>query len=538
MRPIDPVVSKNSAPAWKHIDARRFDRPQQKARVTIVGAGPVGMTLAIDLAQKGHAVTLLSKWDFIPKGSKAICFSKRSLDIFQRLGLAQAIIERSVTWNMGEVYWKDQPEPIYCFDMLPVKQQQNPGFVNLQQYYLEEILLEAMADLDLIDARFGHSVQGIATDTQGVRLQVQGPQSTYEHATEWLIACDGNKSTVRSLMHLEFEGRVFEENFLIADIKLDQPAENKRRFWFDPPFNPGMSALMHKQPDGVWRLDFQLGWDIDKQQALEKDNVDKYVRAMLGDGVRYQEEWYSIYTFQCRRMREFVHGPVIFAGDSAHLVSPFGARGCNGGLADADNLAWKLDLLLRGKAAHSLIDTYNTEAIETADENLLNSTRSTNFLTPKSVQSKALRDAVLELAKDHACARPFVNSGRLSTAVPYRHSRLNVVDQDDWHGQGIAPGHVALDAPLDGDWLLNLLGHGFVLLHCGWQDMHDTDLLRCLDLSHPRYAGDLPLLQQRYALAPGYGYLIRPDQYVTARWMQPHSSEHIQNLIRHLLQGQ
>ncbi len=441
--------------------------PNEMVPIVIAGAGPVGLAQAIDLAQRGHPVIVLARFDFVPAGSKAICFAKRSLDILDRLGVGDRAVARGVVWNVGKVFWESRREPVYQFDMLPVKNQKMPGFINLQQYLLEDLLIERIAELPNIDIRWGHEVTTVVPDGERVGIGVSTASGNYHIDAEWLIACDGNKSVVRQSLALDFEGRVFEDNFLIADIRMKGEQPPERWFWFDPPFNPGQSALMHKQPDDVWRLDFQLGWNIDRDACVRPENVDPLIRAMLGDDIEYEPEWYSVYTFQCRRMGRFLHGPVIFAGDSAHLVSPFGARGCNGGLADIDNLGWKLDLVLRGEADRTLLESYNDEAIVTADENILNSTRSTDFLSPKSKVSRIFRDAVLELARDYPFARGFVNSGRLSTAVAYPASSLNTPDDTDWAGEGIAAGCPALDAPFDNDWLLASLGETFVLLTDG-----------------------------------------------------------------------
>lgn len=494
--------------------------PREQAGIVIVGTGPVGLAQAIDLGQRGHAVVVLARFDFVPAGSKAICFSKRSLDILDRLGVGERAVERGVVWNVGKVFWKDGRDPIYQFDMLPVKNQKMPGFINLQQYLLEELLLDRLSELPNVDIRWGHDVIAVEPGETGVDIGVSTAAGDYRIDADWLIACDGSRSTVRALLGLDFEGRVFEDNFLIADIRMkgEHPAE--RRFWFDPPFNPGQSALMHKQPNDIWRLDFQLGWNIDRDACVRPENVDPLVRAMLGDDVDYEPEWYSVYTFQCRRMARFVHGRVLFAGDSAHLVSPFGARGCNGGLADIDNLGWKLDLVMRGEAGPALLESYNDEAVTAADENILYSTRSTDFLTPKSKMSTLFRDAVLELARDYPFARSFVNSGRLSTAARYPDSALNTRDVDDWGGEGIAPGSPALDAPFGAGALLENLGGGFVLLTNGHPGF-DGAGIGLLDMSG---AGGAGLVKERYALAPGAAYLIRPDHYVAARWQAPTAS--------------
>ncbi|MBT8447536.1 MAG: FAD-dependent monooxygenase, partial [Gammaproteobacteria bacterium] len=295
-------------------------------------------------------------------------------------------------------------------------------------------------------------------------------------------------------------------------------------------------ALLHKQADDVWRIDFQMGWDIDRDEALQEENVGAKVRAFLGDDIDFEYDWVSIYTFQCRRMAEFVHDRVIFVGDSAHLVSPFGARGANGGLQDADNLAWKLALVLEGKAPPALLDTYNSERVYGADENIRNSTRSTDFMTPKSEVSRAFRDAALELAARYPFARGFVNSGRLSVPCVLDASPLNSADADEFSARQ-RPGSVCTDAPVEAHgkagWLLEHMGDRFVALYYAGEQSPPTDRLAALAL---REVPIQPLvvaakagpgvalvdsagwIKQHYDLAPGSVYLVRPDQHVAGRW--------------------
>lgn len=504
-------------PVWKDIGAAPPPPAGavERKSIVIVGGGPVGMAMALDLGRRGHSIVVLTRWDFLPAYSKAICWSKRSLDILDRLGIGGRFVEKGIVWNVGKVFRGDNSAPVYEFDLLPVKNQKNPAFVNLQQYYAEEYLYEAVKALPIIDFRAGHDVVGVNAGEASAIVDVACGDTFYQIEANWLIACDGNRSSVREMMGLDFDGRVFEDNFLIADITMKGARPSERWFWFDPPFNRGQSVLLHKQPDDMWRIDFQVGWNVDREAVTRPENVEPRIRAMLGEDVDFKKEWYSVYTFQCRRMARFVHGRVIFAGDSAHLVSPFGARGCNGGFADIDNLGWKLDLIIKGEAPGSLLETYNHEAIATADENILNSTRSTDFLTPKSAVSEAFRDAALTLAAEYAFARPFVNSGRLSTAVAYPKSPLNTEDEDAWNG-GVAPGSPALDAPFGGGWLLDRLGGGFTLMSNGPSPAVDGP--KHIDISE---RSDLDVLVQRYDLTPGAAYLFRPDQYVAARWKKP-----------------
>jgi 3-(3-hydroxy-phenyl)propionate hydroxylase len=313
-------------------------------------------------------------------------------------------------------------------------------------------------------------------------------------------------------------------------IRGDVQFPTERWFWFDPPFHPGRSVLLHKQPDNVWRIDFQLGWDSDPEAEKRPEKVIPRVAAMLGAGVPFELEWVSVYTFRCRRLERFRHGRVIFAGDSAHQVSPFGARGGNSGVQDADNLAWKLAFVLEGRAPAALLDSYEAERVAAADENILHSTRSTDFIAPKGEMARAYRDAVLELAARHAFARPLVNSGRLSRPAVYAESSLN--DEEGWPG-GALPGAPAPDAPvlLDGqpNWLLRYIGDEFKLLVFGPPDVALVAALptgiAALFVTIEETPGALwdhaGLAAARFAAPRGGAVLLRPDQHVAARFVKP-----------------
>ncbi|MFP4044990.1 MAG: FAD-dependent oxidoreductase [Rhodosalinus sp.] len=492
-------------------------------KVMIVGAGPVGLAAAIDLAQQGVPVVVLDDNDKVSFGSRAICFAKRQLEILDRLGCGQPMVDKGVVWNLGKVFFGDRK--VYEFNLLPEEGHRRPAFINLQQYYFEDYLVARVRELQAqgaeIELRGGNKVLDVADMGDRVRLNVQTPEGPYTVETEWLIACDGAGSPIRSMMGLDFVGRVFEDNFLIADVIMDAEFPTERWFWFDPPFNKGQSALLHKQPDGVWRIDLQLGWDIDKEEEKKPEKVIPRLRQMLGDDVEFELEWVSIYTFQCRRMEKFRHNRVIFAGDSAHQVSPFGARGANSGLQDSDNLIWKLKLVIDGRAPERLLDSYDAERILGADENILNSSRSTDFITPKSEISRIFRDAVLDLSEHHEFARPLVNSGRLSVPSVYDGSPLNGADALPGGPARTRPGAPCPDAPAGNGYVLDRLGGGFALLTV---DADAPESLTEDGIEARRVAlsaADDPsgALADRY-LGTGKSavYLIRPDQHVAARW--------------------
>ena len=491
--------------------------------VVIVGAGPVGLSLAIDLAQRGQRVVVLDNDHKLSIGSRAICFAKRTLEIWDRLGVGQPMVDKGVSWNVGRVFFQDQP--VYQFDLLPEDGHERPAFINLQQYYAEAYLAERALQMPGIDIRWHNRVTECASRADGALLTVETPDGPYQIDAQWVAACDGARSPLRGMLGLESRGRIFQDRFLIADVKMEAEFPSERWFWFDPPFHRGQSVLLHRQPDNVWRIDFQLGWDADVEEAKKPENIVPRVHALLGRDVPFTLEWASVYTFSCLRMDQFVHGRVVFAGDAAHGVSPFGARGANSGVQDAENLAWKLDRVLRGQAGEALIATYGVEREYAADENILNSSRATDFLTPKGEISQLLRNAVLELAREHPFARRIVNSGRLSVPATLHGSPLNTPDADAFS----APqqlGGVLLDAPLQRagqpHWLLRELGPDFTLLVFGpapdwasqWPDLHVLSIGEALQDAQG-------LVAKRFDAQPGTAYLVRPDQHVCARWRAP-----------------
>lgn len=507
--------------------------------VIVVGAGPVGLAAAIDLAQRGVPVVLLDDDDTLSTGSRAICFAKRTLEIFDRLGCGERFVDKGVSWHVGKVFLQD--EQLYAFDLLPEQGHARPAFVNLQQYYVEGYLAERAFELPNLEIRWKHKVTGVAQSAEHAALTVETPEGIETLRAQYVIAADGSRSPLRAAMGLESRGRTFKDRFLIADVKMKAEFPTERWFWFDPPFHRNQSVLLHRQPDNVWRIDFQLGWDADPVAEKQPERVIPRVRALLGPDAEFELEWVSVYTFRCQRMDTFRHGRVLFAGDAAHGVSPFGARGANSGVQDADNLAWKLQLVLDGRAPERLLDTYASEREFAADENIRNSTRSTDFITPKSAVSRVFRDATLKLARDCEFARRLVNSGRLSVPAVLTDSPLNTPDRaGDAFACAMRPGAVAADAPVHAQqasgWLLRHLGDGFAGVLFGLPGDAGA-LAQALDglalpvrpvlivpAGHAQAVPGVDVLEdvdglaaQRYDAQPGTFYLLRPDQHVCAR---------------------
>ncbi len=523
--------------------ASRTSPDTARHAAVIVGAGPVGLTMALDLAQRGLKVVLIDDDYRLSTGSRAICFAKRTLDVWDRLGVGERMVQKGISWNVGRVYFKD--EEVWRFDLLPEQGHRRPAFINLQQYYCEGFLYERAASHPNIELRWKNKAIGLRQHADHVALTVDTPDGPYTLTADWLVACDGARSPLRKMIGQESHGRVFHDRFLIADVRMQADFPTERWFWFDPPFHPGQSVLLHSQPDNVWRIDFQLGWNADPVHEVKPENVMPRIQALLGKEAQFELEWVSIYTFACERMDRFRHGRIIFAGDAAHRVSPFGARGANSGVQDTDNLGWKLALVSRGLAPEALIDSYASEREQAAEENILNSSRSTDFITPKSEISLLFRNTVLKLAKQHDFARKLVNSGRLSMPTSYTSSSLNTPDTADFSDApplgGVAPdGPITIDGRLDW-WLSQLSGQFVLALFCN-TGIPDAGILRELaqlqggppDLKlvlvlSPALAQRAPegyacvvdrqmTLARRYDAVQDACYLIRPDQHIAARW--------------------
>ncbi|MFN6978983.1 MAG: FAD-dependent monooxygenase, partial [Gemmobacter sp.] len=259
-----------------------LDAPEPRHKVLIVGAGPIGLALAIDLAQQGVPSVLVDDNNVVSVGSRAICWSKRSLEILDRLGIGAQALAKGVTWKVGRTFHRDRE--VFNFDLLPEDGHKMPAFVNLQQYYVEEYLVARAMALPLIDLRFKNAVTAIARHADHVVASIDTPDGAYRLEADWLVACDGARSPIRAMLGLDFDGELFEERFLIADIEMQGDFPSERWFWFEPRFHPGQSALLHKQPDNIYRIDLQLGWDSDPEEERKPERILPRIEKVVGHG--------------------------------------------------------------------------------------------------------------------------------------------------------------------------------------------------------------------------------------------------------------
>ncbi|WP_298486916.1 FAD-dependent monooxygenase [uncultured Maribacter sp.] len=501
-----------------------------KHSVVIVGAGPTGLTSALDLANRGIPSVIISREKSVSIGSRALCFSKKTLEVVNRLNhsASKKMIEKGVTWNIGKVFYKE--DEVYKFNLLAEEGHKIPAFINLQQYYFEEYLVDEIHKNPLIDIRWQSNLKDVSQDKDKVTLEIETAEGNYTIEADYLLACDGVHSKTRDCLNIPYEGELFEENFLIADVTMENDFPTERWFWFDPPFNKGYSALLHKEPDGVWRIDLQLGRDIDKDVELDPEKIRARLKQMLGPDCKFELEWTSIYNFRCMRMKELVHNRVIFAGDSAHQVSPFGARGANGGIQDVDNLIWKLAYVIQEKAPKSLLNTYQEERSPATDENIYHSSNATDFISPKSEISTLFRNQTLNLAKEHKFAQKLVNSGRLSHAYRYLDSSLITSDTEDWNCS-LQPGFNFSDVSLSKNGskinLIDVLGYDFTLLVYGNKKIDiskiDGDFsIKVIYITNDANTSEAYFdanqeYKKRYDASEGSWYLLRPDHYIGGR---------------------
>jgi 3-(3-hydroxy-phenyl)propionate hydroxylase len=520
------------------------------APALIVGAGPIGLVTALGLAQQGVRCVLLEAERQVSEGSRAIVFTRRSMEILQQAGAADAIVRHGLPWRCGNSFYRGQQ--VFRMEAPHSADERFAPMTNLQQQYVEQYLLDAVARQPLIDLRWGHQVTGLLRNDSRVELSVDTPHGAYTQAADWVVAADGARSTLRALCDLKLEGAAYEGRFVIADIRVDLPLPTERLAYFDPPWNRGNTVLMHREPEGIWRIDYQLPPGETPEQALAPDSLRARIDAQLAmighGGAAWELDWCSVYSARALTLPDYLHGRIAFVGDAAHLLPIFGVRGANTGLQDAQNLAWKLGLTLRGLGGPGLLASYSAERVAAAREIIDEAGKSTRFMTPPTRGFRLLRDAVLSLSLTQDFVRPLYH-WRTARPHVYAASVLNATDDDSTcltnMADGPAPGSPLPNLLLaDGSHLLDRLcgaaAGSFTLLVAGATP--DADLLASVERWR---AQGLPL--QVLALAdadapsadpaaiddadgrivrhlglpgPGAACLLRPDQHLCARWLR------------------
>ncbi|AOW12809.1 monooxygenase [Hydrogenophaga crassostreae] len=517
---------------------------QQKQPVVIAGSGPAGMVTALELARHGVASVVLTPELQFSQGSRAICFTRRSMEILQQVGVADRMTEGGLPWRFGNSFYRGQR----VFRMEAPHDADDRFFpiINVQQQFMEEYLFDACAASPLIDFRWGNKVTQVTQKNGFAEVQVDTPEGEYTLQADWLVAADGGRSPIRTALDLKLEGASYEGFFVIADIKIDLPLPTERLAYFDPEWNPGNTILMHREPHGIWRVDYQLPEGETPEEALQPESMKTRINAqlkMIGhEGTPWQMDWSSVYSARTLTLPDYVHGNVIFTGDAAHLLPIFGVRGANTAFQDAQSLGWHLAFLLKGLAGPKLLANHSTERVGAAREIIDEAGKSTRFMAPPSRGFRLLRDAVLSLSLSQAFVRPLYH-WRTSRPHEYAGSMLNSAGDDNalfraGPAHGAPPQNIRLSAD---DFLLDHLGGAFDLLYFTEAAAIPEPLqavvaatrqrgipLRVVAVgaAHPVTGADLTLadadghFRHRYGVqASGAGYLLRPDQHVCARWL-------------------
>jgi 3-(3-hydroxy-phenyl)propionate hydroxylase len=516
----------------------------ERQQVVIVGSGPAGMVTALELARHGVACVILTSELQFSQGSRAIVFTRRSMEILQQVGVADRMTQIGLPWRCGNSFYRGQR----VFRMQAPHDDDDRFFpmINVQQQYMEEYLYDACKANPLIDFRWGNLVTGVQQHDDQAVLTVDTPEGPYELTSSWVVAADGGRSPLRAAMQLQMEGTSYEGFFVIADIKIDLPFPTERLAFFDPIWNPGNTILMHRQPHGIWRVDYQLSPGESPQDALRESSLRACINAQLDmigyGGTPWELDWSSVYSARTLTLPDFVHQRVIFTGDAAHLLPIFGVRGANTAFQDAQSLGWHLAYVVKGLASTQLLRNYSEERVGAAREIIHEAGKSTRFMSPPTEGFKLLRNAVLSLSLTQEFVRPLFH-WRTSRAHAYSHSMLNAADDDHQQlSNGLAQGEPAQNVRLnDHDYLLDHVGGGFDLLYFTTNHRVPVDVMASVIAArakgvavrvvavanHEVGDADVTLIEGATRMAERYGvegmqgaYLLRPDQHVCARWRQ------------------
>ncbi len=529
--------------------------------VVVVGAGPAGLVLAIQLAAQGVPVVLVESEAQVSGGSRALALTKRSMEIIEQAGVAQQFLNHAIVWKDGYSYYKNHV--VHHLDIPFSEDDKFAPMTNLPQCVMEKILVDRARAMG-VDVRFQTKLLDMQEDADSMTLTLDTPEGEYQTKAQWVVGCDGARSMVRKLQGLRFEGKSYESRFVIADFNIDMDEPAGRRCYFEPPWLPGHSVLMHKAPSNVWRLDYQVPDDVSDEDALNPERIHTHIQAHLdyiGVNLPWTIEWITLYKPNTLTLPSYNHGRVLYCGDAAHLLPVFGVRGMNTGIQDSINLAWKLAAVVQGQAQPAILDTYSVERVADARQICQEAGRSTRMMAPPTRGFRVMQQAVLSLSMNHAYPRDLLH-WRTSHPIDYATSPLTLVDVTEGQfNAGPRPGAPAHNAKLqpqnpDSGFVLDAFQPAFQVLVLGhddalWQAARD-DVQQLhqqgvrVRLLAVRSDGAAPAdadaalsdpqghVQALWGAGDGAVYVLRPDQHVCTRW-KAGSNASVAQTLAHVL---
>jgi 3-(3-hydroxy-phenyl)propionate hydroxylase len=522
--------------------------------VVIVGAGPIGMTAALALARYGVHVLIVEQKETFNDGSRAICIARPSMHILERIGAIEPFLKKALGWQYGRSYFRGQQ--IFRLEMPHTAHEKFLPMYNLQQQYIEKYLHDAVAACELIEMRWQSKITEVVQKEDSVTLDVSTPLGDYTLEASYVLAADGARSAIRSRLGLRLKGENHEGRYVIADIRMNHDFPTERRAFFETAGSPGGTVLIHKQPDNIWRIDYQLKPGESEEEAMREESIRTSVDKILhdiGHDKDWELEWWSVYSANTLCLDEYRHGRVIFIGDAAHIVPIFGVRGLNNGLADAHNIGWKLGRVLRGEADDALLDSYSPERRGATLDVFANAGKSTRFMTPPTRGWRLAREAALSLSLRHEFPRGLANPRQMQ---PYTYSASPLTpysDRDLAFAGGPVSGSAAPNSRLaDGSYLLDHIGDGYTAILFRQSGPNPDCLaliaqLRQIDrqfkvliISDKASQGEGVLQDhmgeawQVFAAGEGSLYLLRPDLHIAGRWKSIVADEIIQTLAKGL----
>ena len=340
--------------------------PRANARVVIAGAGPVGMVCALALNRRGVPVTVLEQEPAPVEDQRAASLHPSTLEMLDALGITEKIIPLGLVSSAYRFHDRVSHSVVAEFDLGLMKDEfRFPFVLQYEQYKLTASIAKEYANAADFDVRFSHAVTGLTETADGVEVEVTSPQGAEKIHADYVIGCDGGRSTVRKLAGIEFEGFTYPERFIKIATSFDfgraNPKVAFRNYFSDPNEWCNLFKVQGKRPPGLWRAIMPIQADETDELALSPERIEARLQKFFPNSGRYQIEYVNVYGAHQCVAATFRKGRVLLAGDSAHVNNPIGGMGMNGGIHDGINLAEKLARVIHGEAGDELLDLYSRQ---------------------------------------------------------------------------------------------------------------------------------------------------------------------------------